>query len=702
MNNFWSSLSVRWKIILPAMIISLISGVATFWYFSNLYRDTATAGLVDKSRTLVLAAEAAREYTADQIRFGVFQDAKANNLSIEQVLRTVPIFSAMEVAKKKASELGFTLKVPKFQPRNPDNQPDKFEEKVLRLLESGDVKEHFEIDETNNRLRYFRPVKLTQECMRCHGDPAQSQEFWGNADGKDITGARMENWKVGEVHGAFEVLVDLSPMQRAANEKSLVIAGISALTSGLIVLALFFIANVVIKPVQKLQNVNTHLVNGDFEKIHIDIATNDEMGALANAKRKIVQTVADLADETTTLTKAAIGGDLKVRGDAEKFKGEYRRIISGVNKTLDAMITPIQEAVTVLQSMADGDFRPEMQGDYRGDHAMLKSNLNTTLTAINELLLHVVEIVGQVANGATQVSAASNSLSHGASEQAASLEQISSSMQEIAAQTRINAENATQANTLATDSQSAAERGNAEMADLGVAMREINESSQNISKIIRVIDEIAFQTNLLALNAAVEAARAGRHGKGFAVVAEEVRNLAARSAKAAKETAQLIEGAVAKAENGSRIAERTAAALSQIMATSVKVRDIVGEIAASSNEQAQGIGQINIGLAQIDNVTQQNTAAAEECAAAASELSAQATELSRVVARFQVRDSRNSFAQQPQFSRSAQSSRKPSVQAEPAGFAVRPDSLEDAPKKNLKMLTASETIKLDDSEFGRY
>jgi methyl-accepting chemotaxis protein len=694
MSGFWSNLSIRWKIILPALVVSLISGVSTFLYFSNMYREVATEGVVDKARTIILAAEAAREYTADQIRFGVFRDSKESNMSIEQVLRTVPIFSAMEVAKKKATELGFTIKVPKFQPRNPDNEPDKFEADVLKKLESGATAEYFEIDPATNKLRYFRPVKLTQECMRCHGDPARSQEFWGNAEGKDITGAKMENWNVGEVHGAFEVLVSLESLQRAANLKSSVIAGIAAFTSGLIVLVLFFIANVVIKPVQKLQVVNGYLVNGELDKIIIDLNTNDEIGDLASANRRIVQTITNLADETTTLTKAAINGDLRTRGNADEFKGEYRRIIVGVNKTLDAMITPIQEAVTVLQKMAEGDLRHEMHGDYKGDHAILKSNLNSTLQAINSVLQQVVDVVQQVSHGASQVSSASNSLSHGASEQAASLEQISSSMQEIASQTSINAENATQANTLATESHGAAERGNHEMAELGVAMREINESSQSISKIIRVIDEIAFQTNLLALNAAVEAARAGRHGKGFAVVAEEVRNLAARSAKAAKETAQLIEGAVGKAENGTRIAARTATALSEIMTISVKVRDIVGEIAASSNEQAHGIGQINIGLAQIDNVTQQNTAAAEECAAAASELSSQANELNSLVARFQVKDSHRSV-QRP----AAQSGRN-------SGATPRPEissSIESKPpQKPMKMLSASDTIRLDDSDFGRY
>ncbi len=346
-----------------------------------------------------------------------------------------------------------------------------------------------------------------------------------------------------------------------------------------------------------------------------------------------------VVDETLTLVKAAVNGELSKRGNIEKFKGGFRQIIGGMNETLDAIVRPLRETAECLEKMAGGDLAISMNGEYNGDYALMKSSMNRTVNSINEILSHVNIAADQVNTGARQVSDASQSLSQTATESASSLEEIGASMQEINSQTKQNAENAMQANSLVVSARSSAEAGNKRMRDMQNAMAEINEASRSVAKIIKAIDEIAFQTNLLALNAAVEAARAGKHGKGFTVVAEEVRSLAQRSAKAARETAEMIESSIKKADAGSKIADETAKALVEIVTGVTKVTDLVGEIAAASKDQEKGVAQVNTGLSQVDRVTQQNTATAEEAAAASEELSAQALELQAMLQKFKLKGS---------------------------------------------------------------
>jgi len=250
---------------------------------------------------------------------------------------------------------------------------------------------------------------------------------------------------------------------------------------------------------------------------------------------------------------------------------------------------------------------------------------------VNRIIADLTEGSEQVASASSQVSTASQSLAEGATEQAAGLEETSSSLEEMSSMTKQNADNAQQANTLASEARQAADGGTEAMGRMSLAIADIQKSSDETAKIIKVIDEIAFQTNLLALNAAVEAARAGEAGKGFAVVAEEVRNLAMRSAEAAKNTSSLIEESVKNSNNGVDIAGEVSKVLDEIVGSVGKTTDLVSEIAAASQEQAQGIDQVNTAVSQMDKVTQQNAANAEESASASEELSAQAESMDQAV-----------------------------------------------------------------------
>jgi methyl-accepting chemotaxis protein len=365
------------------------------------------------------------------------------------------------------------------------------------------------------------------------------------------------------------------------------------------------------------------------------LSENDQLTPSVHAVYKSIQEIIRAAYE---LTKAATGGDLSKRADVEKFNGGYRRIVDGFNKTIDALVEPIQGAAIVIQALSHGDLTVSMDGDYQGDNAMLKDALNGAIDSFNRLLDSIRQASDEVATGSRELSNSSQTLSQGATEQASSIEEVTASIEELANQTKLNANNAGAASQLSNEARVSADKGNERMKRMLNAMTEINDSSNNISKIIKVIDDIAFQTNILALNAAVEAARAGQHGKGFAVVAEEVRNLAARSAEAARETTAMIEKSIEHVNDGTGIAERTAAALKDIVEKVSQTNDLVLQIAEASNEQASGIAQINTGLVQVSRVVQMNSATSEESAAASEELSSQAEMLKQYVAQFKLKD----------------------------------------------------------------
>lgn len=382
-------------------------------------------------------------------------------------------------------------------------------------------------------------------------------------------------------------------------------------------------------------------------------------------------------------------GDVNVNVEADS-KDEIGRLAESFGR----MIENIRGQAQAAERIAAGDLT--VQVTVKSEEDILGKKLSEMVENNNEVLTNIASASEQVAAGSKQVSDSSMALSQGATEQASSIEQLTASLEEISSQTKLNAQNANQANELAENAKSNAVQGNNQMKEMLNAMEEINESSANISKIIKVIDEIAFQTNILALNAAVEAARAGQHGKGFAVVAEEVRNLAARSANAAKETTEMIEGSIKKAEGGTRIARETAEALGKIVNGIEKVANLVNDIAVASNEQASGIGQINQGIMQVSQVVQSNSATSEESAAASEELSSQAELLKELVSKFKLKKTTKAYGRLDEIS--------PEVMAMLENMAdKKKNHVEHLIEKHEDRAVASKPkIALSDKEFGKY
>lgn len=576
------NMSLRTKLLIGGVTVPTILLTVLFGVFYKTQKQDVVQEFVDRSRVVTLAAESSREYTQSQWDVGLFhQDMlheMAANGEIEKILRSVPVYSARTTAMQKAEANNYTFKVPKFQARNPDSEPDELEARAIRKIKEENLAEYYEINHETNNVHFFRPVKLSKNCLTCHGDPSTSLALWGNDQGLDPSGTRMEGWKEGEIHGAFEVIysLDEADAQLAATMRTagLILVGALTLLGALI---WFFLNSQFVRPLGSVLDMLRGLRAGKLDE-RLKWTRQDELGELSDG--------------------------------------------------LDAFADDLQDQIlSAFQKLSDGDFTFETDG-------IISKPLAETNQAMSQLIGQMQVAGKEIANAAMEVSNGSTNLSENATTNAASLEEINASMQEMAGQVADNANYADEANKLSSTARDGAQNGCRQMGEMVEAMAEISQSSESISDIIKMIDDIAFQTNLLALNAAVEAARAGKAGKGFAVVAEEVRNLAGRSAKAARETAELIEVSVEKTRNGSEIAERTASTLDEIFTGIDKVGDLVADIDQASKDQAQGITEVTAGLDMIDNVTQQNTATAEQSASVAVQLASQANEMETMLRHF--------------------------------------------------------------------
>ncbi len=664
---------LKTKILLPLGIVCLVGLYQVYTSISAMYREEREQAYVAKAQALLLSAESAREYAATQYNKDLFRnDIKSK----DDLLYTVPVFAAMQVAKLKAKTLGMEIRVPKFQPRNPDNQPDGFEAAVLHKLESGTLSEYYEVDTASDKLRYFRPVKLSKECLNCHGDPANSMSLWGNNEGLDPTGARMENWKEGEVHGAFEVLMPMAPVRAAAKAGADKIAQTLLYLLGALLVVGLGIAYMVMRPVKKLMKANAKVSNGDLSA-RVDAGSYDELGSLGESFNQMVENIqtaqktsqeqnAYLSDAVSTIVLAmdrfSHGKDhihIQADGtdDIARLKRGFNEMITTIQESHSKneaqrlyLAESVNEVLGAMQEFSQGNLDTQLEVTSDDEIGQLKTGFNSVVLTMRSIVKNVLGSVEASTEASRHISMSTEEMAAGAHEQTLQTTDVASAVEEMTKTIIENSENARSTAEMALRARETAEAGVRVLQGTVDGMQRIAEvvrssastidalgrSSTQIGEIILVINDIADQTNLLALNAAIEAARAGEQGRGFAVVADEVRKLAERTTSATTEISSMIQSiqrdtssAVHSINEGTRevnagieMTDQAGTSFNEIADAVRNVAEMVSQIALANAEQSNASETISRSIQGISDVASQTAQGTEQIARAADDLHA--------------------------------------------------------------------------------
>jgi methyl-accepting chemotaxis protein len=526
-------ISLKGKVLVMALLgIVLITVIIANMYIQDIKKQ-AVEGILEKSRAIVYTVEATREAMSDKLAMGVITNLET--LSAEgnraKLLEAVPIITAINIAAKNAELGNYTFRVPKFQPRNPKNEPVGIEIEVLRELEKGNLDEY--VITEPNQIRYFKPIRLSAECLYCHGDPAGSI---------DPVGGTREGWKVGEVHGAFEIISSLAGARLAEQRATINITGFAGVVMLMLGLSLFFLVRLVLKPIVSYTEAFKMAATGNLT-VRADVKARDEVGLIALFFNDFIGTLEGMVREVKGVTSETDRISQDMAASSEETAASLHEIRVNTEGMKNKIVTLDGEVSSSTRS-----------ADELGDH----------IQRLSELI----------------------------SSQASAIDESSASIEEMTANITNIAKAAEEKLRIASELETTALDGQSEMEETELVIKKVAASASVIMEMIEIIQDIASRTNLLAMNAAIEAAHAGEFGKGFAVVADEIRNLAESSAESAKQITQSL-GEVTEYIG---ISETSTEKTGEIF--SVIVEQIKG-VAFSMAEMKNATHELSIGAKQI-------------------------------------------------------------------------------------------------------